>query len=183
MAVDKSEKVRSKIIILYILKCLPGITFTDLTSFIIDTCYMNYFSFISAYDDLCENKFITRSQRKNEELKDSSNSPVYRCDITPKGTEVLERLNHIIPEHIHQFLSGFSNDWNKVQKKSSHITASFDPDLYGSYTATLKLSDGIKDTVSIKLNVPDKVAASKVCENWKQNTQEKYLEILKLLNS
>ncbi len=183
MIVDKSEKVRSKIIILYILKCLPGITMTELTSIIIDTCYMNYFSFVSAYDDLCENKFLTRSQRKNEEEKDSSNTPVFRCDITPKGTEVLERLHHIIPEHIHTFLSGLSKDWSKKIKKSSHLNASYDPDLYGSYTATLKLSDGIKDTVLIKLTVPDKITAEKVCENWKHNTQEKYIEILTLLNS
>ena len=183
MLVDKSEKVRSKIIILYILKCLPGITFSELTSIVIDTCYMNYFTFISAHDDLYENNFITRSQRKNEEEKDSSNSPVFRCDITPKGIEVLEKLNHIIPEHIHTFLSGLSNDWNRKIKKSSHLSASYDPDLFGSYTATLKLSDGIKDTVLIKLTLPDKITAEKVCEKWKNNTQEKYLGILNLLTS
>lgn len=180
---DKSEKVRSKIIILYILKCLPGITFSELTSIVIDTCYMNYFSFICAFDDLIENSFVTKSRRKNEEEKDSSNLPVFRCDITPKGLEILENLNHVIPEHIHTFLSGLSIDWNKKIKKSSHIKASFDPDLFGSYTATLKLSDGIKDIILIKLTVPDKDTAHRACENWQSGTSDKYMDILKMLTS
>jgi len=178
----KSEKVRNKIIVLYIISRLPGITVPDLTGLALDTCYMNYFSFATAFDDLYNDKFITKSYRKNEEITDANDKPVLRCDATESGHEILKKLNHIIPEHIFQILSDFIKDWGKTIRKNSEIIASYDPDLHGGYIVNLKLSDGFKETVLIKLSVPAKQIAINICNNWKTNTQEKYLSILSILS-
>lgn len=178
---EKSEKVRNKIIILYILSRLPGITVAQLTSLSLDTCYMNYFSFATAFEDLCDNKLVTKSHRKNEQCLDANNKPVVRCDNTAGGIEILNKLRHVIPENIHMFLTESAKNWEKISKRATETISKYDPDLFGGYTVTLKLSDGIKDTVLLQLSVPSKELAAKICENWKLQTQDKYMSILKML--
>lgn len=178
---EKSEKVRNKIIILYILSRIPGITVAELTSLSLDTCYMNYFSFATAFEDLCDNKLVTKSQRKNEQCLDANNKPVVRCDNTAGGIEILNKLRHVIPDNIHMFLTESAKNWEKLSKRASETISKYDPDLYGGYTVTLKLSDGIKDTVLLQLSVPTKEMAARICENWKLQTQEKYMSILTML--
>lgn len=178
---EKSEKVRNKIIILYILSRLPGITVAELTSLSLDTCYMNYFSFATAFEDLCVNKLVTKSHRKNEQCMDANNKPVVRCDNTSAGIDILNKLRHVIPENIHMFLTESAKNWEKLTKRATETISKYDPDLYGGYNVTLKLSDGIKDTVLLQLAVPTKEMAAKICDNWKLQTQEKYMSILKML--
>lgn len=175
---DKAEKTRNKIIILYIVSRIPGITIGDLTAMAIDTCYMDYFTFATALDSLCKSAFITKSVRKGEELKDAAGNPVIRCDVTGTGLEILNRLQHTIPENIHSFLASASKSWGKSSRKNVEVKSTFEPDLYGGYDVKLSLSDGIKDMIVLRLSIPTKEMAVKICNKWKENTQELYLEIL-----
>lgn len=180
---DKAEKARNKIIILYIVSRIPGITIGELTAMALDTCYMNYFTFATAFDDLCKTSFVSKSVRKGEELKDAEGNPVIRCDITVTGLEILNRLQHTIPEHIHSFLNSASKSWEKSSRKNVEVKSTFDPDFFGGYDVKLSLSDGIKDLIVLRLSIPTKEMAVKICSKWKENTQELYLEILSFLAS
>ncbi len=172
---------RNKIIILFIVSRIPGITVGELTAMALDTCYMNYFTFATAFDDLCKTVFITISVRKGEDIKDAQGNPVSRCDITTTGLDILNRLQHTIPEHIHTFLNNASKSWEKSTRKNVEVKATFDPDFFGGYDVKLILSDGIKDLISLRLSIPSKEMAVKICNKWKENTQEIYLEILSIL--
>lgn len=180
---DKAEKARNKIIILYIVSRIPGITVGELTAMALDTCYMNYFTFATAFDSLCKDSLLTRSVRKGEEQKDASGNPVARCDVTASGLEVMNRLQHTIPEHIHSFLASASRTWEKSSRKNIEVKANFDPDFFGGYTVKLSLSDGIKDLIHLRLSIPTKEMAVRICDKWKENTQELYLEILSMLTA
>ncbi len=180
---DKTEKTRNKIIILYIVSRIPGITIGELTAMAIDTCYMNYFTFATAFDSLCKSRFITKSIRKGEELKDAAGDPVSRCDVTGTGLEILNRLQHTIPEHIHSFLASASKIWEKTSHKNIDIRSTFDPNIYGGYDVKLSLSDGMKDLIVLRLTIPTKEMSVRICNRWKDNTQELYLEILSFLTS
>jgi len=181
--VDKAEKARNKIIILYIVSRIPGITIGELTAMALDTCYMNYFAFATVFDSLCKSSFITKSVRKGEEQRDASGNPVVRCDITTAGLEILNRLQHTIPEHVHSFLASASKSWEKSSRKNVEVKANFDPDFFGGYNVKLSLSDGIKDLIVLHLSIPTKEMAVKVCNRWKESTQESYLEILSFLTA
>lgn len=180
---DKAEKARNKIIILYILSRIPGITVGELTSMALDTCYMNYFTFATAFDDLCGSMMVTRAVRKGEDMKDADGNPVVRCDITATGLEILSRLQHTIPEHIHAFLNDASKSWEKTTRKNTEVKATFDPDFFGGYDVRLSLSDGVKDLISLRLSIPTKEMAVRICNKWKENTQELYLELLTFFNT
>lgn len=175
---EKDSKPRNKVIILYILSRFPGITTGELTSMALDTCYMNYFTFATAFDDLCRNSLITRSVRKGEKIKDSSGNHVVRCDTTASGLEILNNLQHTIPEHVHSFINSISGTWEKSARKTVEVISTFDPDIFGGYDVRLSLSDGIKDLISLKLSIPTKDMSVKICNKWKENTQEMYLQIL-----
>lgn len=180
---NQTEKARNQIIILYIVSRIPGITVGELTAIALDTCYMNYFDFATILDSLAKNSFLSRSVRKGEEQKDADGNPVSRCDITAGGQEILNRLQHTIPEHIRTFLSNTSKSWEKTARKNIEVRSSFDPDFFGGYQVKLLLSDGTKDLVSLRLSIPTKELAVKICEKWKENTQELYLEILSFLSA
>lgn len=178
---EKTEKARNKIIILYITSRIPGITVGELTAMAIDTCYMNYFTFATAFDDLCRHSFVTQSVRKGEEIKDADGKPVVRCDITAAGLEILNRLQHIIPEHIHSFLNHAAMTWEKTIRKNAEVKSTFDPDIFGGYEVRLSLSDGNRDQIALTLSIPTKEMAVIICNKWKENTQEMYMEILSFL--
>ena len=180
--VEKSENVRNKIMILYIINRLPGITLGELTAMSMDTCYMNYFSFATAFDDLVSSRFLSISTRKGESRLDSEGNPVSRCDITPVGLETMNRLLHLIPAHIHTFLNKAFIDWEKDIKKNIEIRATYDPDLYGGYTVDLVLSDGSRELIRIRISVPTKETAIRICNNWNTNTQSVYLSALSMLS-
>lgn len=179
---DKNERVRNKIIILYILSRIPGITVGELTAMALDTCYMNYFAFATAFDDLLASSFITRMVRKGEKEKDSDGKPVLRCDMTGIGLETLNRLQHLIPEHIHTFLNKAFLDWEKSLKKNAEVKSTYEPDFFGGYNVNLILSDGTRNLIDLKISVPSKEIAVSICSNWKANTQSQYLSILSLLS-
>jgi len=181
--VDKTEKARNKIIILYIVSRIPGITVGELTAMALDTCYMNYFTFATAFDDLCKSTFITKSVRKGEDLRDAEGNPVIRCDVTVIGLEIMNRLQHTIPEHIHSFLASASKSWEKTTRKNIEVKSTFDPDFFGGYNVKLTLFDGTKELIMLKLSIPTKEMAVKICNKWKENTQELYLEILSFLST
>ena len=179
---EKSDNVRNKIIILFIINKLPGITSGELTAMSLDTCYMNYFGFAAAFDDLVTSRFVTVSTRKGESKLDSEGKPVSRCDITPVGLETLNRLIHLIPAHIHTFLNKAFIDWEKDIKRNAEVRASYDPDLFGGYTVDLMLSDGSRELIHMKISVPSKELAIEICTNWSNNTESVYLSALSMLS-
>lgn len=179
---EKKENARNKIIVLYILSKIPGITVGELTAMSIDTCYMNYFEFATALDDLIQGRLITISTRKNETITDADLKPVKRCDMTATGTELLNRLKHLIPDHIHTFLNKAFLDWDKNVKRNSEVSATYEPDFFGGYNAELLLTDGNKDLVKIKISLPSKEMAITVCNSWKNDTQTQYLSLLSMLS-
>ena len=179
---NNQDSVRNKIIILYIISRLPGITSSELISISIDTCYMNYFEYANVLEGLVSGKFITESTRKGEERQTSDGKPVTRYDITPMGNDSLEKLRHLIPVHIHLYLNKTFGDWDKTIKKDKEIRAVCDPDLFGGYEVKLSLNDGSRDLFNLNLSVPDKDLANKICNKWKDSTQVSYTEILRLLS-
>ncbi len=179
---EKSDSVRNKIIILFIINKLPGITTGELTAMSMDTCYMNYFSFAAAFNDLTAGRLLNVSERKGESKLDSEGRPVSRCDITSSGLETLNRLSHLIPAHIHNFLNKAFIDWEKDIKRNAEVRASYDPDLFGGYTVDLMLSDGNRELTHMKISVPSKEIAVEICSNWNSNTESVYLAMLSILS-
>ena len=180
---DRLENAGNKMILLYILNRWSGVTLGQLTRIALDTRYMDYFVFISLLDELCRDGLAGRSVRKGETMRDADGHPVVRCDLSPRGAEVLKALEHRIPTHVRAYLSQAAVSWEKELKKENTVTATFDPDGAGGYQVRLRLNDGAHDVVDLRLNVPDRTMASSICEQWRQDTQAVYVGLLALLAS
>lgn len=178
---DTAELAINKLIILSILGKIRGITLNQLTTLSLETLYMDYFDFVTAYEELCRDHMVTESVRKGEEKLDAVGRPVTRCDLTPAGTSVLATLESRIPLPIRSYLAQACSGWHRDTRLQNTLTATSDPDGNGCYLVRLKQNDGLKDLIDLRLTVPDKTMGQLICERWMRHPQTVYLGMLSLL--
>lgn len=178
---ETAELATNKLIILLIADRIRDITLNQLTTLSLETLYLDYFDFVTAYEELCRDRMISEAVRKNEPKVDAVGRPVTRCDLTDKGRTVLKTLEARIPLPIRSYLAQACSGWQKDIRLKGTLTADYQPDANGNYQVFLKQSDGIKDLVSLKLTIPEKTMAKQVCERWKRSPQTVYLGLLSVL--
>ncbi len=178
---DTAELAINKLIILAILSRVPGITLNQLTTLSLETLYMDYFDFVTAYEELCRDNMASESVRKGEQMLDAHGRPVTRCDLTPAGQSVLTTLESRIPLHVRSYLAQVCSGWEKGQRQENALSATCDPDGNGFYHVRLCQNDGLKDLLDLNLTIPDKTMAKQICDRWKRHPQTIYLGLLSLL--
>ena len=178
---ETTELATNKLIVLSIIQRMNNITLNQLTTLSLETLYMDYFDFVTAYEELCRDKMVVEAVRKGEDLLDAIGRPVTRCDLTEKGYTVLRILESRIPLPIRSYLAQACSGWKKDIRLKSTLTAEVSPDANGSFLVRLKQNDGIKDLVKLELTIPEKVMAQQICERWKRSPQTVYLGLLSVL--
>lgn len=171
----------NKLIILSILHRIRGITLNHLTTLALETLYMDYFDFVTAFEEMCRDHMVVEGVRKNETLLDAIGRPVVRCDLTEKGSKILQTLENRIPLPIRSYLAQACTGWQKDSRLQSTLTATCEPDANGFFLVSLKQNDGIKDLVDLRLTIPEKNMALQICERWKRSPQMVYLGLLSVL--
>ena len=178
---DTAELAINKLIILSILSKIQGITLNQLTALSLETLYMDYFDFVTAYEELSRDHMIAEGVRKDEQLLDAFGRPVTRCDLTPAGSSVLATLESRIPLPIRSYLAQTCSGWHKDYRRRNTLTATSDPDGNGFYLVRLKQNDGLKDLIDLRITIPDKGMGQQICERWLRHPQTVYLGMLSLL--
>jgi hypothetical protein len=148
---EQDQRAIHKLIILAILGQATGLTANQLMTLALETLYMDYFSFIQAYEELVRDHLITSAVRKEESQTDAAGQPLVRCDITPQGHTILQTLESRIPLPIRSYLASALSGWRKDQMRENTVTATVDPDADGFYQVRLRQHDGRKETVSITM--------------------------------
>lgn len=179
---ERDQRAIDKLIILDILAQAPGLTVNQLMAQALGTLCLDYFAFVSAFDELLRDRLAMSGVRKEEELTDSAGQPVARCDITPQGRGVLAALAGRIPLPIRSYLATSLASLRRDQRRENTITALAEPDANGFYTVRLRQNDGLRDTVDLRLTVPNLAIAETLCSNWKAYPQTLYLGLLNLLS-
>ncbi|NCA99763.1 MAG: DUF4364 family protein [Clostridia bacterium] len=179
---ERSELAITKLIILYIIRSLPAVTLSQLTSLALDTLYMDYFGFATAYEGLRTDQMITAIFRADDPERDAAGQAVIRCDLTDQGRAILETLEHKIPAPIRSYLAQASTSWQKDIRLERQLTALYEPDGKGQYRVNLGQSEGEKKLVDLALTIPDKSLAMQICDRWQRLPQSMYLGLLALLS-
>ena len=172
----------AKIIILFILPKVSGIPSSQLMDCAMESLYMDYFLFSQAKTELLEKRLMTESERKGELRKDASGKTVLSCDITPSGTEILERLLPSVPAGIRAYLSSASKTWNRESTEDSSVFADYSVNDEGTWDVDLRLLEKGSTTFSLKWTAPTEESAKRTCSRWRENTAETYLSIIKLIS-
>ncbi len=179
---ERSELAITKLIILYIIRSLPAVTLSQLTSLALDTLYMDYFGFATAYEGLRNDQMISATFRTDDTERDAAGQAVIRCDLTDQGRAILETLEHKIPAPVRSYLAQASTSWQKDIRLERQLTAWHEPDGNGQYQVRLSQSEGEKKLVDLALTIPDKSLALQICDRWQRLPQSMYLGLLALLS-
>ncbi len=164
----------NKLIILYMLKKVElPLTNTQLSQFVIDKGYTDYFSFQEYLHQLIETDLIRTIT--------TSKSTSY--EITSEGLTTVDyfhtRISESIKEEIDKHL-----DENKYDiKLKLEISSEYIPEKDGDYLVRLVAKENKKTLIDLTINVFDKNYAIKICEQWKDQSHVLYKTMLSTLLS
>ncbi|MBO4687886.1 MAG: DUF4364 family protein [Clostridiales bacterium] len=172
----------AKIIILYILSKVEGISSSQLMECAMESLYMDYFLYSQAKKELLEKRLMTEGERKGELRKDASGKALLSCDITPQGIEILNRLLPSVPAGVRAYLTSSSKTWRRESEEEGSIAADYRPNADGAWEVTLRLVENGETTFSLMWIAPSEEVAERTCKRWRNATAETYVDIIRLIS-
>lgn len=169
---NSEELAQSKLLLLYIIKeSNHNFTKNQLTEFILEKNYMNFFSIQQYLSELLDSDFI--------ELIDNDSEQEYR--LLEKGNIALEYFIGKIPEKIKNDLEVEFHSQTVKQKKETQVLSEYYEREDGQYVVNLKLVENGDTLFSLYLNVASEKQAEMISDSWKDKTDYIYSETIKLL--
>ena len=161
-----------KLIILFMLDRVDfPLTTSQLSQFILDKGYTNYFSFQQALNELEEAGFI-----RSEMIRNTT-----QYHLTAEGKEALDlfdyKISAAIKDDIYSYLSAEKiNLRNEVE-----IFATYYPAKYDEYMVQCTILERNETMLDIKLNVPSLQQATMICDTWQEKSTSIYDYLVKQL--
>ncbi len=172
MLLSSSDKnlAEGKVLILYILKKIgKPVTNDELLKVVSVLTDMNYFYFQQFLLDLMDNKYVVYNE----------NGMVY--SLTKEGEETLSLTSDLIPGiHKLRIDSNLKDNINQVEEEVS-ITSDFIPINENEYNVKCKIVENNVTMFEITTYAGSREHAKQIADNWKENAQEIYPQILNLL--
>ncbi len=161
-----------KLIILYILSRVDfPLTNSQLTEFILEKEYTNYFNIQEVISDLIDDKFITS--------KTIRNSSLYR--ITDTGLETLSFFNNLISQGIKDDIEEYLAENKYKLQEDVSTQADFNQIKKGEYLVRLKVIERNVPIIDLQLLVSTEEDAIKFCNNWKDKNSDIYAYLMSAL--
>jgi predicted transcriptional regulator len=171
---NTKELAQNKLLLLYIInESTQPLTNNEITEFILENNYMNYFLTQQYLSELVSSGFI--EYRKSE----NKNKNVYI--LLDKGKSTLFYFEDRIPEKIKKEISSKFKDNTISQNKSAQVLGEYYKKDNNEYMVTLKLIEKEQTILSIYLDIPSESQAKRICDTWKKNTEYIYKNLLNML--
>lgn len=173
MFIENTEELaQSKLLLLYLIKfSASAFTNSEITEFVLEKNYMNYFLVQQYLSELVESKFI-------EMIKEDSKEVYF---ILEKGQIALSYFEERIPNKIKQELN---DEFNEVKKKTiveTQVVSEFFEKENNQFVVNLKLVENDETLFSLYVDVATKKQVDLICNRWKENTESIYQNIINLL--
>ena len=176
---SSKDKVTLKVIILYICEQIDSLSEQELMQIVLETMYMDYFTFSKLLGELIDEDLLSAAIRKDESHK---NNPPKRFSLTNKGAVVLETLNDNIPHAMTKYIQEVIAQKNSDKKSSESVVSTFEITANATFKLNLELKEQNETYFKLQFNVPNQGMAKKISENWEKNAGKIYPQILNLLN-
>ncbi|MBO4626757.1 MAG: DUF4364 family protein [Lachnospiraceae bacterium] len=161
-----------KLIILYILDRVDfPMTNAQLSNFITDRQYTNYFNVQQVLADLTDDGYITLDQTRN--------AAFYR--ITPDGHEALSFFYKNVSRNIRDDIDMYLSEQQYSLREESSNVADYHEARKGEYVVELKVVERETSVIEIRLTVPSKENAETICRNWRKKNADIYAYVLNSL--
>lgn len=173
MFIENTEELaQNKLILLYIIdKSKTSLTNEEITEFIMENNYMNYFLIQQYLVELIESKFI--------EYKNKDDDKIY--SLSDKGMTTLSYFEDRISEEVKKEISSKFTEIEKKSKKDAQIVGEYYKKSDTEYISQLKLIEGDETLLNLSLKVATIEQAEKICSTWKNNTEYIYKTLLNIL--
>lgn len=173
MFIENTEELaQNKLLLLYIINESENLlTNEDITEFVLDKNYMNYFLIQQYLSELIHSNFIEYTAREDKN--------VYL--LLDKGKMTLSYFEDRLPSSIKMEISTKFSQIKKDKKISTQIIGEYFKKDTNDYTVNLKLVENSKSLFSLYLNVATVEQAQLICDTWKKNTEYIYKNLLNML--
>lgn len=172
MFADNTEELaQNKLILLYIIENSPHFfDKNELSEYILEKDYLNFFLIKQYLSELIEGNLIELVEEDEKE----------KYSILEKGTLALQYFASKIPQKIRDELKEDFEAFSYIKKRDTQVLCDFFLKENKEYMVNLKLVENEDSLFSIYVSVPSSKEAEKICEKWKQNTQEIYKNIIEM---
>lgn len=170
--IKKEKLAENKLIILYLLNN-ANCTLTNLQilRLLYDFDGFNYYYFQHLLSDLVEKKYVFNYKQGEEWL----------YEITSEGREVLELTGNILPGIVKHKLDIITKEQLQTVQNEVAITAEYIPENDNEYITSCKISEAHKVLFEINVYCASQEQAKKIADNWKNNANEIYPNVIKML--
>ena len=162
----------NKVLILYILNLIDGDIVQDgLFKIISSINDINYFFFKQILTDLIDSKLVGSFTKDDEQV----------LKITSEGKNAYALTKDVMPGLLKlKADSIFKKEFSNIEEASS-VIAEFTPKNENDYTVTLKIVENNEIIFEVKTYAGSRERAKKIVENWKNNANSIYPNILNIL--
>lgn len=173
MFIENTEELaQNKLLLLYIIdKSEVPLTNAQITEFVLENNYMNYFLIQQFLSELVNSKFVEYSKKDVKEC----------YTLLSKGKTTLNYFIDRIPESIKKDINDKFEVKKQEIKRETQIIGDYFKKSDTEYVVNLKLVENDVSLFSLYLNVVSSNQAKLICNNWKSNPNYVYQEILKTL--
>lgn len=161
-----------KLIILFMLDKVDfPLTNAQISDFILEKGYTNYFHIQQSVSALQDNDFIT-----TETIRNSS-----YLRITDAGREVLGYCLSDISPAIQQEIMDYLQEHRYQLRDEVSVVADYYEEKKDEFIVRCIAKDGNTNVIELNLNVASEEEASTICNNWQEKSQEIYAYLIQHL--
>lgn len=139
------------------------LTGSQISQFILDKGYTNYFNLQIAQNELIEQDFIKPIAERNYS----------RFEITKQGKEAVEMFEFKISDAIKMDILNYLKEQKIELRNESAISTNYYPS-NNEYIAQCSIKERNHTLLEIKLTVPTQEQAIHICDSWKDKNEEIY---------
>ncbi|MGL4607380.1 MAG: DUF4364 family protein [Eubacteriaceae bacterium] len=172
MLFNSEQQVENKLIILYILQEIKTpLTREQIALIVVENLQISYFDIPLYIDDLIKDNFISPLEFDGKTV----------MSITKIGKETLKLFIDKISAFSMEMIRLYLKENREKIFKEVKVTANYHKKGETDYMIDLKLHENNVVLMEINLNAPTLKLALDICNRWKENNQELYSSILKVL--
>lgn len=162
----------SKLLILYILQKIGmPVNYKELLELVISISDMNYFDFQQFLQDLLEDKFILKHEENEAEI----------IELTNDGKNALELTIDMLPGILRLKVdSNFKEKFSEIKDEFS-VYAEYTPVTENDFCVKCKIIENNITIFNLETNAGSREQAKKIVDNWNNNADNIYPEILEIL--
>ncbi|QHQ59890.1 DUF4364 family protein [Anaerocolumna sedimenticola] len=158
-----------KLIILFLLDKVDfPLTNAQISNFILEKDYTNYFNIQQSIAELLEAEFVT--------VETVGHSSHYR--ITDSGRETLSFFGNMISSAIQSDILDYLRKNKYTLRDEVSTLSEFYEAKKGEYMVHLRVVEKEDSIIDLTIAVPTKEDASKICDNWRTRSQQVYAYVL-----